>query len=134
MNKLNPDLWIIGVPALIIIVGAYLLFKPTEYKDQPIPNSEDYSHLAGITPEEIQDTLVSEQEKFVGTIDYKYTNFEKTVVDIHMFNDYTGDDSVTATDEIYTATKEDQLWKIISVKKRWKCRGLFFGWTTSVCS
>lgn len=134
MNKLkNPDVWIIGIPLVIILLGALFLFKPVPYQEGP--NASYYYYFEGSTPEEIQNKLVEREEKFIGSINYKYTNSERTVADIHMVNDYTGDDSVMATDRIYTLAKEGEIWKIIKVKSRWKCREIFFEiWTTSMCS
>lgn len=136
LNKLiTEDRLIIGIPILIIIItGIYFLLKPIQYKNQRPLSPEYSSRFEGSTPEEVQKKLVDSEEKFIGSIDYKYTNPEKTEANIHMFNDYTGDDSVMAYDYIYTILKKDDVWRIINAKNRWKCRSIFFeSWTTSPC-
>lgn len=81
-------------------------------------------------------SLIQSQEDFNGTLNIETQTPDHNKALITFLNNYSGGDSVGATEYKMIAEKKGQLWTITESKSHWKCsRDLFFNsfWTISNC-
>lgn len=115
---------------LIISLFFYAKYTSTRYINAKPPSitSDNLKSLVA--------TLIQNQEQFVGTINVRYIDSAQNSAEITLMNNYSGDDSIGATEYKMIAEKKGQFWTFTKGKTHWKCARDFFNnfWTTSSCS
>ncbi|MBU3979170.1 hypothetical protein KJ980_05385 [Patescibacteria group bacterium] len=121
-------LCIVVIPAVLLKLYAY--YSANKYIPEKPPT------ITADSLKSLSISLIQSQEDFNGTLVIETQIPDHNKAEITFLNNYSGGDSVGATEYKMIAEKKNQLWTITNSKTHWKCfRDLFFNsfWTTSAC-